>query len=63
MIAVLAKHQELVMDVGWKPLPPPASVSQKVIQIPLQLRVVMPRAREVVRNPWKPLKESKRLDF
>lgn len=63
MIAILAKHQEFVMYVGGESLAPPAPVSQEVIQVQLQLGIVMPHTSEVVRNSWKSLKESKRLDL
>ena len=51
------------MYLGWEPLTAPAPVSQQLIQMQLQFRVVMPHASEVVGNSWKPLKKRKRLDF
>ena len=51
------------MYFGWESLAAPAPVSQKVIQVQLQLGVVVPHASEVVGNSRKPLQQRKRLDL
>ncbi len=51
------------MYFGWKTLAAPTPVSQKLIQVQLQLAVVVPHASEIVGNSRKRLQQRKRLDL